>query len=213
MEPLFRKADGRLNLTDTSAAFKVKEENCRSPWSRATSPEKVLSSASSAVLHDGRYPDNKVHVLGQYELQFGVFRGQVFKWVAENVLGYAGFLVAAMDKDTASGSRDSKNHNANKLSFKEYIELFPEGTEAIKLKIVKDKSPQPSTSKPQPTASSLPSLLVGKMPPPQALAKVIHKLVLPQKVQPSLMTGAELSDQELLTEDEQIESNIQCKML
>ncbi|RXM32576.1 hypothetical protein EOD39_6099 [Acipenser ruthenus] len=147
MEPLFRKADGRLNLTDTSAAFKVKEENCRSPWSRATSPEKVLSSASSAVLHDGRYPDNKVHVLGQYELQFGVFRGQVFKWVAENVLGYAGFLVAAMDKDTASGSRDSKNHNANKLSFKEYIELFPEGTEAIKLKIVKDKSPQPSTSK------------------------------------------------------------------
>ncbi|RXM95966.1 hypothetical protein EOD39_16256 [Acipenser ruthenus] len=187
MEPLFRrKVDGRLNLTDTSAAFKVKEENSRSPWSRATSPEKVLSSASSVVLREGR--------------------GQVFKWVAKNALGYAGFLVAAIDKDTTSGSRDSKNHSTNKLSFKEYIELFPDGKEAMKLKIVKDKSPQPSSSKPQPTASSLPSLLVGKMPPPQALAKVIYKLVSLQKVQPSLMTGAELNDQELLTEVKQIES-------
>ncbi|MGH0131413.1 UNVERIFIED_CONTAM: hypothetical protein FKN15_046466 [Acipenser sinensis] len=35
-----------------------------------------------------------------------------FKWVAENALGYAGFLVAAMDKDTTSGLRDSKNHSA-----------------------------------------------------------------------------------------------------
>ena len=36
---------------------------------------------------------NKNEVLGQYVLTYGNFRGKTFKWLAENALGYAGFIV------------------------------------------------------------------------------------------------------------------------
>lgn len=125
--------DGSPNLADSKAALHVKEENKTRPWSRAVSPERVRESARQAVIFGGGDQSNPLHVLGQHELQFGIFRGQTFKWVAENALGYAGYLVAAMSREDFE-KKDSKNHAENKKAFRSYIEQFNEGRYAIKVK-------------------------------------------------------------------------------
>ncbi|XP_070403353.1 uncharacterized protein [Nothobranchius furzeri] len=132
MDPKFRKrVDGSTNLVDSQAAMEVKKE--RRPWFRASSPEKVMESAEKSVLRVGGDKSNPIHVLSQCELQFGIFRGQTFKWVAENALGYAGYLVASMSREDFE-KKDSRNHSENKKAFRKYIEHFPEGRFAIRVK-------------------------------------------------------------------------------
>ncbi len=62
-------------MCDSLAALKKKEENKKKPWSRALSPDKVLEAARRAVRRQGEDPSNKKYVLGQHEMQFGVFKG------------------------------------------------------------------------------------------------------------------------------------------
>ncbi|KAA0701557.1 hypothetical protein E1301_Tti022816 [Triplophysa tibetana] len=71
------------------------------------------------------------HLLGFFEIRVGIFHWQKFRWVAENALGYAAYLVAAMKRDPTGGSKDTQGHAHNKVSFREYIELFPSGRVAI----------------------------------------------------------------------------------
>lgn len=135
MEPRFRRrADGSLNLTDTMEAAKVKEANKGKPYARPLSPDIVLDKAKKSLSQHHGDPANRKHLLGFFEIQFGVFRGQTFKWVAENALGYAAYLVAAMKRDPTGGSKDSQEHAQNKESFREYVELFPSGRIAIAMK-------------------------------------------------------------------------------
>lgn len=108
MEPHFRRrADGSLNLTDKVLAAKVKEANKGKPYTRPLSPEIVLDEAKKSLSQHQGDLANRKHLLGFFEIQFGVFRGQTFRWVAENALGYAAYLVAAMKRDPTGGSKDS----------------------------------------------------------------------------------------------------------
>ncbi|KAK3108099.1 hypothetical protein FSP39_001157 [Pinctada imbricata] len=54
-------------------------------------PEIIQKKAKEEVRRQGD-PSNKQHVLGQNIMQFGRYRGQSFKWMLENCLGYAGWL-------------------------------------------------------------------------------------------------------------------------
>lgn len=179
-------------MCDSLVALKKKEENKKKPWSRALSPDKVLEAARQAVLRQGEDPSNKKYVLGLHKMQFGVFKGQTFKWVAENALGYAGYLVASMRRESAD-IKDSKNHHANKAAFAEYIGLFPEGREAIRIKTEnmgypssQHMSQQKSPSAPQslPSVSSVRSLLIGKTRHPQSIDKAVKKMVMPPVAKP-----------------------------
>ncbi|XP_037604663.1 uncharacterized protein LOC119475744 isoform X2 [Sebastes umbrosus] len=164
MEPKFRRrGDGHASLFDTEEAKRVKGEN--RPWVRALSPERVKESAKMAVLRRGGDPENMQHVLGQHQMQFGIFRGQTFHWVAENALGYAGYVVASMSEE--SGSSDSHNNLANKRAFQGYISHYPAGRYAIQVKrevrsargqsqpatAAAATSTQPPSSSPRPSAS------------------------------------------------------------
>ncbi|KAI9518047.1 hypothetical protein NQZ68_041537 [Dissostichus eleginoides] len=93
-----------------------------------------MDKARTAITQHRGDPSNRRHLLGFFEIQFGLFREQTFRWVAENSLGYAAYLVAAMKRDPTGGSKDSKEHSLNKGCFKEYIELFPSGRIAIAMK-------------------------------------------------------------------------------
>ncbi len=214
MEPRFRRrADGSLNLTDTVEAAKVKEANKGKPYTRPLSPEGVLDKAKKSLSqHHGDLAYRK-HLLGFFEIQFGVFRGQTFRWVAENALGYAAYLVASMKRDPTGGSKDSQEHAHNKGCFKEYIELFPSGRIAIAMKEEQyaGKGPQhaaitqftpptqhaaptqftPPTQHAAPThtsTASLRSLLVGKLPNQKNLTKTVERLVSPLKATPCKQT-------------------------
>ncbi|KAL1265150.1 hypothetical protein QQF64_003177 [Cirrhinus molitorella] len=149
MEPRFRRrADGSLNLTDTMEAAKVKEANKGRPYARPLSPEVVLDKAKKSLRQLKVDPTNRKHLLGFFEIQFGVFRGQTFKWVAENALEYAAYPVTAMKRDPTGGSKDSQEHAHNKESFREYMELFPSGRIAIAMKEEQyaEKAPQHSAT-------------------------------------------------------------------
>ena len=69
-------------------------------------------------------------VLGQYEVQFGIFKVKTFKWLVENGLGYAAWLVDSMWSETATTAPLSRN----KHSFKRYLTSFPEGQSVVALK-------------------------------------------------------------------------------
>ncbi|KAF4103950.1 hypothetical protein G5714_014937 [Onychostoma macrolepis] len=158
MEPRFRRrADGSLNLTDKVEAAKVKEANKGKPYTRTLSPEGVLDKAKKSLSQHHGDLANRKHLLGFFEIQFGVFRGQTFRWVAENALGYAAYLVASMKRDPTGGSKDSQEHAHNKGCFKEYIELFPSGRIAIAMKeeqYAESFGPGTSTALSHPTVST-----------------------------------------------------------
>ncbi len=172
MEPCCRKgADGSLNLTDTVEVAKVKEANKGKPHTRPLSLEGVLDKAKKSLSQHHGDLANRKHLLGFFEIQFGVFRGQTFRWVAENAMGYAAYLVASMKRDPTGGSKDSQEHAHNKGCFKEYIELFPSGRFAIAMKEEQyaGKGPQHAaitqfTPPTHTSTASLRSLLVGSLP-------------------------------------------------
>ncbi|KAI9537934.1 hypothetical protein NQZ68_019270 [Dissostichus eleginoides] len=88
-----------------------------------------MDKARTAITQHRGDPSNRRHLLDFFEIQFGLFREQTFRWVAENSLGYAAYLVAAMRRDPTGGSKDSKEHSLNKGCFKEYIELSTSASE------------------------------------------------------------------------------------
>ncbi|KAI4800817.1 hypothetical protein KUCAC02_007046 [Chaenocephalus aceratus] len=104
MEPRFRKRDGIVSLTDTLEATKVKKSNKDRPWIRPLSLEEVMDKARTAITQHRGDPSNRRHLLGFFEIQLGLFRGQTFRWVVENSLGDAASLVAATIRDPTGGS-------------------------------------------------------------------------------------------------------------
>ncbi len=131
MDPRFRRGgDGCASLFDSEEAKKIKGENRLCAW--VLSLEKARESARLAVLQQGGDPNNEQHLLGQHQLQFGIFRGQTFKWLAENALGYAGYLIASMSEQ--SGKSESHNNLINKRAFHKYISHYPEGLYATDFK-------------------------------------------------------------------------------
>ena len=110
----------------------------------------MKESAREAVEHKGGDPNNEEHVLGQHKLQFGAFRDQTFEWLAENALGYAGYVVASMSVE--SGRSDSNNNLINKRLLEKYVSQFPAGRYAIRVK--KDALSSKLPSRPATTASA-----------------------------------------------------------
>ncbi|KAI4792444.1 hypothetical protein KUCAC02_032624 [Chaenocephalus aceratus] len=214
MEPRFRKRDGIVSLSDTLEATKVKKSNKDRPWIRPLSLEEVMDKARTAITQHRGDPSNRRHLLGFFEIQFGLFRGQTFRWVVENSLGYAAYLVAAMKRDPTGGCKDSKEHALSKGMFKEYIELFPSGRIAIAMKEEQYAANAPQHTPPaqvtppaqhltttehaaltqqsgtsqHASTSSLRSLLVGQNVPNQrSLTNAVKRLVSPSKTKPSLV--------------------------
>lgn len=93
-------------------------------------PDAVERTARSEVLQLGGDLSDRTALLGQFEVQFGRFKGKTFKWLLENGLGYSAWFVTSMAGETAT----SASLSVNKHAFKEYLESFPEGKEAIAVK-------------------------------------------------------------------------------
>ena len=122
-------------------------------------PEVVRKKALEAVQKFRGDVNNELHVLGQHEVQFGVFRGKTFVWVLTNALGYAGFIVdkiVNIDKEKETWAPLSKN----KFLFKTYVEKFEQGLEAVQMK-QKEREKTASAK----TAAAVTQLLNKNAPP------------------------------------------------
>ena len=122
-------------------------------------PDAVRKKALEAVQKFRGDVKNELHVLGQHEVQFGVFRGKTFVWVLTNALGYAGFIVdkiVNIDKEKETWAPLSKN----KFLFKTYVEKFEQGLEAVQMK-QKEREKTASAK----TAAAVTQLLNKNAPP------------------------------------------------
>ena len=124
-----------LRLGYTEEARRVLKERRENPPPKTSSllPSLVRQKASEVVTRLGGDCTNELQVLGQHELQFGVFSGKSFLWVLSNALGYAGYIVdevVNVDKERETEAALSKN----KFLFKSYTEKFKQGIEAVKMK-------------------------------------------------------------------------------
>ena len=78
----------------------------------------VRKRAVQGVQRRGGDIHDTTEVLSEYEMQFGAFRGQTFKWVIENALGYAGYLVDDMRNETTTSTPLSQNKASRRILFK-----------------------------------------------------------------------------------------------
>lgn len=91
---------------------------------RAKPKEEVLAEAIAFVTGYGGDPANRLLVLAHCQLQFGMFQGQRFRWLLENSLGYAVYLLHSISKETMQPTPLSEN----KQLFKEYTSQIREMT-------------------------------------------------------------------------------------
>ena len=133
-----------LNYTDEAKIFK---ENKSTSEFVSKDEDEVKRTAVASVKRMGEGDiENELSVLGQYQVQFGMFKGKTFKWLAENCLGYAAWLVDNIRAETTTTAPLSRN----KHSIKRYLISFPEGQSVVALKAherVKKASSTSSQSK------------------------------------------------------------------
>ncbi|KAL0159617.1 hypothetical protein M9458_043342, partial [Cirrhinus mrigala] len=94
---------------------------------RAKPKEEVLTEASTFVSTNGGDPSDQFLVLAHCKLQFGKYQGQRFRWLLENSLGYAVYLVLSISKETAQTTPLSEN----KQLFLQYTSHIREMAEEV----------------------------------------------------------------------------------
>ena len=94
-------------------------------------------------------------------LQFGKYRGQSFRWMLENALGYVGWFVDNIRNEKVTNSPISQN----KAALKKYVESFKEGRDvvALKKKQREDKEGKKQSSSTQPSQSSASNRVVSSL--------------------------------------------------
>ncbi|XP_073730799.1 uncharacterized protein [Misgurnus anguillicaudatus] len=74
---------------------------------KAKKPEEVEKEAQALVVSKGGDPGNGMLVLGCYSIQFGMYRGQTFRWLLENDVGYTTQLVASHQREREKSASNS----------------------------------------------------------------------------------------------------------
>ncbi|XP_026118085.1 uncharacterized protein LOC113097069 [Carassius auratus] len=84
-------------------------------------------NARSVVLQRGGDVSDKQEVLGEYILQFGKYKGQSFRWLLENDVGYALYLSNKVEEEEQAGQFNPEGPCKDSLiSFIEYSRSFKE---------------------------------------------------------------------------------------
>ncbi|XP_057183262.1 uncharacterized protein LOC130549928 [Triplophysa rosa] len=89
--------------------------------------EQVLAEASTFVSTNGGDPSDQFLVLAHCKLQFGKYQGQRFRWLLENSLGYAVYLVLSISNEMAQTTPLSEN----KQLFLQYTSHIREMAEEV----------------------------------------------------------------------------------
>ena len=97
------RAELRLGYSEEDNKL-IKTPQTADPWYISKKPGEVVAKAKSEVTRLGGNPSNQTDLLGQFELQFGKFKGKILKWLLENGLGYAAWIVISMSRETATSS-------------------------------------------------------------------------------------------------------------
>ncbi|XP_043962152.1 uncharacterized protein LOC122825113 [Gambusia affinis] len=96
---------------------------------RAGRKEEVLAEAAAFVKQSGGDPADQFLVLAHCKIQFGKYQGQRFRWLLENSLGYAVYLVSSIMREEEKDNPLS----ASKHLFLKYTSQIKEEGEAVEV--------------------------------------------------------------------------------
>ncbi|XP_051261729.1 uncharacterized protein LOC127366634 [Dicentrarchus labrax] len=107
----------------------------------AKSPQEVEAEAKALVRSEGGDLCNDWLVLSRFMIQFGQYKGKTFKWLLENDVGYAVYLVADHQKEReGKGTMRQDPLMANKDSLTRYVSHYPEVLEEVRFKRAYEKA-------------------------------------------------------------------------
>ncbi|XP_035528368.1 uncharacterized protein LOC118335960 [Morone saxatilis] len=105
----------------------------------AKSPQEVEAEAKACVLSEGGDLCNDWLILSRFMIQFGQYKGKTFKWLLENNVGYAAYLVASHQKEQ-KGTMRQDPLMANKDSLTRYVSHYPEVWKEVSFKRAYEKA-------------------------------------------------------------------------
>ena len=71
--------------------------------------EEVMTEARNFIANNGGDPNDFFLTLAHCQLQFGMYQGQRFRWLMENNLGYALYLLQSISKESVQANPMSEN--------------------------------------------------------------------------------------------------------
>lgn len=144
---------GYLLQEPTDEARLIKSNPSLQDKSAPMKEDLVRQNALTVVRQRGGDASDNREVLGEYILQFGKYKGKSFRWLLENDMGYAIYLMKTLQQEEAAGDFRAEGHSKHSLlSFVNYAHSFEE-IESL-LRYV-------STTPAAPAASSEDDQLVG----------------------------------------------------
>ncbi|KAL2087402.1 hypothetical protein ACEWY4_016231 [Coilia grayii] len=128
MTVVFRKGPRGFLLQDPSAeARRIKDNPALQDRSAPMREDRVHQNALAEVRRRGGDASDRMEVRGDYVLQFGKYKGKVFRWLLQNDVGYTLYLIKSLDKEEAAGICMGEGHAKDSLqSFVKYAQSFPE---------------------------------------------------------------------------------------
>ena len=113
-------------------AQKSRRQDTLSAW-RVKLPARVREEARARLSKKGGNPLVLEEMLAEYELQFGQYRGQTFRWLLENDVGYACAIIASHEKEREgeSGNPNQAPLMVHKDALTTYARRFPQMVAAI----------------------------------------------------------------------------------
>lgn len=96
----------------------------------SSSPADVTKAAQERAMALFGSSD-ELTVDGQRVIKFGQYKGQVFKWVLENAMGWAIQLISSIKSDKSAQQLNTSILGANKSAFFKYVMQFPQIAAAV----------------------------------------------------------------------------------
>ncbi|CAL8392160.1 unnamed protein product [Gadus morhua 'NCC'] len=98
-----RGPTGYLRQDPSVEAKRIKDHPDLQDKSAAQNEDRVKDNARSVVFMRGGDISDKQEVLGEYVLQFGKYKGKLFRWLAENDVGYVIYLIKKVREEERAG--------------------------------------------------------------------------------------------------------------
>ncbi|CAB4020973.1 Hypothetical predicted protein [Paramuricea clavata] len=142
------------------------------PSGQSQNPDEVRKQALKAVKDRNGDVGNDLDVKGEYVMQFGNFRGQTFRWLLDNALGYVAWLINSIRGETTTTAAISQNKSAFReyaMSFEACRDVVAEKKDEMDAKLKKTRPTPPAPKAGSPLARRLAS---GQITNSEYLAKV-----------------------------------------
>ncbi|XP_063069017.1 uncharacterized protein LOC134460571 [Engraulis encrasicolus] len=163
---VFRKGPrGFLVCDPTPEAQRIKDNPALKDQSAPLREDLVRQNALAEVRRRGGDASDRLEVQGDYVLQFGKYKGQVFRWLLENDVGYILYLFDSLTKEEEAGIHGGEGHGkVNLHTFLRYARSYQEIEARLAYEAAQPQAAQPQAADAAPLSDHDRLVGFGKRP-------------------------------------------------